>query len=214
MDRRGIDPSPLPVGYRIRVLQVLEHEVHARDDVAVGVWRGVAGRLKGQVDGRGWFVAIGRNKLRPSRMEDVGEFYEEGGLHQGFAAGEGDSAARRREYVGIREKLAGEFGHGPAASAHYLRPMGTGPFEGELVVWRDVPAVPAACAELLLEEDFRLWGQALGVVAPSAAKGAALEEHGGAHAWSVVQAEFPHFEDDCCFRTVHARSIAQSAVLW
>ena len=142
------------------------------------------------------------------------EFREEGGLHEGFAAGEGDAAAGGGEDIGVREKLTGELGDGPSASAHHLCSLGTDPFEGLQVVWRNVLAVPATDTLLLLEEDFGLRGQALRIMAPGATEGTALEENRRAHAGTVVQAEFPHLKDDHCPLNVHARSIAQTAVMW
>ena len=137
-------------------------------------------------------------------MQAIGEIHDETWLQERLAAGEGDAAAGRGEDIRVREKLAGELRDGPGAPANDFRPLGTGPCERRAVVWRDGAAVPAMDALLLLEEDFGLWGQALRVVAPGAAERTTLEEDGGAYARTVVQAEFPHLEEDRCFFVVHA----------
>ena len=143
-------------------------------------------------------------------MQAIGEIHDETWLQERLAAGEGDAAAGGGEHVCVGKNLSSEFWDGPGASANDFCPLGTDPFE----IRRDVTAVSAMDAQLLLEDDLRSWGQTLRVVAPRAAERAALEENRSAHARAVVQAEFPHLEDHRCFLFVHARSIAQTAVLW
>ena len=197
MDGRGVCPRPAPVGYGIGMLEVLEYEIHARYDRLVVGGRRVARGLDGKVQGS-------------VPMQEIGEFRDEVGLQKRLAAGEGDAAARGGEDIRVREKLAGEFGDCPCAPANDFCPLGTDPFE----IRRYVTAVSAMDAQLLLEDDLRSWGQTLWVVTPRAAERAALEENRSAYARAVVQAEFPHLEDYRCFLFVHARSIAQTAVLW
>ena len=183
------------------MLEILKNKVHARDDRLVIGCRRIAGRFDGQMQGG-------------LLMQAVGQFREEVRLHERLAAGKGDASAGGGEDVGVRKKLVSKLGNGPTAPADDFRPLRAGPCESRQVVRRNIPAVAAANALTLLEKNFWLRRNPLRVVAPGAAKGTTLEKDGSTYAWPVVQAEFPYLEDERCPLNVHARSIAQTAVMW
>lgn len=100
--------------------------------------------------------------------ELVNDFGQEGRLQQRFPAGEGDAAAVAQE-----RGLAVEEG---------------GQFYGGVTPARQ--ALSSRVAEAL-----RRGGQALGIMAPSAAQGAAFEEHGGPDAGPIVNRQLTDIEN-------------------
>ena len=191
VDGSRIDAGPAAVGDGIGMLEVLEDEIELGDDVPIGGGGGVAARFEGEV------LAV----------EKGDEGVEEGGLEEGFTAGEGDAAVGGTEDVRIDEDFVRKCLGGDAAAAEDAGAVGTLPA---------VRAGTAVDALLFLEEHFRLRGEPFGVVAPGTAEGTALEEDGRADAGPVVETELAHLEDNRRLFTVvpHGRSIAQTAGLW
>ena len=193
------DAGRLAVALGVHELDVEQDEVRVREDGLEGLPGDVSRGVEGGVDA----AAV-------AASEDVGH---EAGLEERLAAGAGGAAAGVVVEGLVLEDLGDDVLGGGLAALHDngLGVAGLGAaaaqgadlavvvpglaLEAQRAARADAEAAAAADALVGEEDDLGLPGDALGVVAPRAAHGAALEEDGGPDARAVVDRELLDVED-------------------
>ena len=188
---------------RVGLLDIVEEEIDGGEDaLQMGKGDGAA-RFDGAVE------ALGGRRLQQGGGE--------ADLAERLSAGEGYATVGDVVEGAIFEQFLHDLGNGCIPSHDFqalcVTTCGTGAagkadgaIEGVLSVFHAVgvlravfEAVAAADAFFRLEGEERMVCLSLGVMAPEAGEGAALEENGGAYAGAVVDRETLYFEDaaDC-----------------
>ena len=179
---------PLFVLRRVHVLYIHEDEIHVLHHLGKHRIRAIAA-------GFHRLMQLGKKLYR---------LVDEGPLEGGLAAGEGHAAAFEHgaffQFFRQLFRLHLLAGHAPQALGTGGNALSAG--HAVLRMGADGPAFSAMGTGRHADHQLRFRGKALGIVAPAASQGAALQKHRGAHSRAVVYGEFLNVKN----RALHFRA--------